>query len=213
MPEQTSKSKTAAKLREQQIIEAAREIFIAKGFASATTAEIAERAGVAEGTIYNYFASKRELFIAVIKDLIITPPLLDIIGKLDGKDITANFQSLLLDRLQLIDQRPLSQMPALMGEVMRDPELKALWKDSFLHPFLDQLSTMHRFMQASGTFQRMKTEVAVRVMAGMVLGFILIRLMEADDSPLDKMPQHEIAEEMARFISYGLLTRKEEEAS
>lgn len=46
-------------------MDAAREMFLEKGF-SATTAEIARRAGVSEGTLFKRFASKEELFGAAL---------------------------------------------------------------------------------------------------------------------------------------------------
>lgn len=46
----------------QNIIEAARVLFEQKGFAAATTREIAERAGVSEVTLFRHFANKRALF-------------------------------------------------------------------------------------------------------------------------------------------------------
>ena len=46
---------------------AARTVFKEKGYADASTAEIAERAGVVEGTIYRYFENKRDLLIKVLE--------------------------------------------------------------------------------------------------------------------------------------------------
>ena len=40
-----------------------------KGLVRATTKEIARAAGVSEGTIYNYFASKEELFLCTLNQL------------------------------------------------------------------------------------------------------------------------------------------------
>jgi AcrR family transcriptional regulator len=48
----------------QQLLEAATTVFSERGFARATTKEIAKVAGVAEGTIYRHFADKRDLFYA-----------------------------------------------------------------------------------------------------------------------------------------------------
>lgn len=44
-----------------KILEAALHLFQTKGFAQTTTKELASKAGIAEGTIYNYFASKEDL--------------------------------------------------------------------------------------------------------------------------------------------------------
>jgi len=53
--------------REAEILAAAREVFSQRGYAAAAVAEIADRAGVVEGTVYSYFESKRALLIAVMK--------------------------------------------------------------------------------------------------------------------------------------------------
>src|SRR2546430_14366674 len=47
-------------------MEAAAEVFAERGFEGATTAEIAQRAGVAEGTIFKRFRTKRDLLLAVV---------------------------------------------------------------------------------------------------------------------------------------------------
>ena len=51
--------------RKKEILDAAARIFAEKGYANATTREIAEAADMAEGTLYNYFGGKRELLLAV----------------------------------------------------------------------------------------------------------------------------------------------------
>ncbi|MEZ5895869.1 MAG: TetR/AcrR family transcriptional regulator [Parvularculaceae bacterium] len=52
--------------REEAIIDAAFDMFVARGFAKTTTAEIAGAAGVAEGTLYLYFNNKEGLARAVL---------------------------------------------------------------------------------------------------------------------------------------------------
>jgi AcrR family transcriptional regulator len=54
-----------AVIRDQTIIEAARHVFLARGI-RATSAEVAERAGVSEGSIFKRFRSKVELFEAAM---------------------------------------------------------------------------------------------------------------------------------------------------
>jgi AcrR family transcriptional regulator len=55
-------------LRITELLAAARTVFSEHGFQRATTAQIAEVAGVSEATVFTYFAGKRELCIQVIKD-------------------------------------------------------------------------------------------------------------------------------------------------
>ena len=48
--------------RRQAIIAAAQEAFNAHGYAATTVDEVAAKAGISKGSIYNYFRSKEELF-------------------------------------------------------------------------------------------------------------------------------------------------------
>jgi len=51
----------------QRLLRAALELFTANGFRATTTPEIAERAGVAEGTIYRHFSGKEQLLNEVYR--------------------------------------------------------------------------------------------------------------------------------------------------
>ena len=53
--------------KKHRIVEAAVRVFAQKGYASATVADIAVTAGIGKGTIYEYFASKEDLFFAVFE--------------------------------------------------------------------------------------------------------------------------------------------------
>ena len=54
--------------KRQQIIEGARRVFIDMGFDAASMNDITREAGVSKGTIYVYFASKEELFEAIVEE-------------------------------------------------------------------------------------------------------------------------------------------------
>jgi len=54
----TAETKAATR---QRIVEAAQRLFTTKGFAASTTRDLAEAAGVASGTLFNYFATKEAL--------------------------------------------------------------------------------------------------------------------------------------------------------
>jgi len=53
--------------REAEILEAARHVFARRGFAEASMEEIAQSAGVAKGTVYLYYDSKRDLYRAALR--------------------------------------------------------------------------------------------------------------------------------------------------
>lgn len=54
--------------RPQELIDAALDLFVEKGFAATRSEEVAARAGVSKGTLYLYFPSKEELLKAVIRE-------------------------------------------------------------------------------------------------------------------------------------------------
>lgn len=66
-PVRRQTSRLPRDLRVAALMTAARAVFKEKGYADALTSEIAERAGVAEGTIYRYFDSKRDLLIKMVE--------------------------------------------------------------------------------------------------------------------------------------------------
>ncbi len=54
--------------RPGELVTAARDLFVEKGFAATRAEEVAARAGVSKGTLFLYFQSKEDLFKAVITE-------------------------------------------------------------------------------------------------------------------------------------------------
>ncbi len=57
--------------RPGELLDAALDLFVEKGFAATRSEEVASRAGVSKGTLFLYFQSKEELFKAVVRENII----------------------------------------------------------------------------------------------------------------------------------------------
>jgi AcrR family transcriptional regulator len=62
-----TKQEVVSEYRCGEILAAARKVFARKGFSGATVDEIAEAANVAKGTVYLYFPSKREIYLAAFR--------------------------------------------------------------------------------------------------------------------------------------------------
>src|SRR5262245_42972073 len=58
----TAETKAATR---QRILEAARQLFAAKGFDASTTRDIADAAGIATGTLFNYFPTKEAVLASL----------------------------------------------------------------------------------------------------------------------------------------------------
>lgn len=59
--------------RPGELLEAALDLFVEKGFAATRSEEVAIRAGVSKGTLFLYFPSKEELFKAVVRENLARP--------------------------------------------------------------------------------------------------------------------------------------------
>jgi AcrR family transcriptional regulator len=54
--------------KRRQIVQGAREMFLARGFDAASMSDIARAAGVSKGTLYVYFENKEQLFQAIVHE-------------------------------------------------------------------------------------------------------------------------------------------------
>jgi AcrR family transcriptional regulator len=62
-----TKKDVVTEFRTAEILEAARKVFAKNGFSDATVDDIANAAGVAKGTVYLYYSSKRDVYFAALK--------------------------------------------------------------------------------------------------------------------------------------------------
>lgn len=68
--EALSRKEREKRTRQQEILKAARELFISRGFHETTLDEIARHAEFGKGTLYNYFANKDEIFLGIIEQAV-----------------------------------------------------------------------------------------------------------------------------------------------
>lgn len=64
----THKRERRKEARPGELLEAALDLFVEKGFAATRVEEVAQRAGVSKGTLFLYFPTKEELFKAVVRE-------------------------------------------------------------------------------------------------------------------------------------------------
>lgn len=67
--EDPARDSAACNAKRRQILDGAEAIFLESGYEGASMSQIACRAGVSKGTLYNHFENKAALFGAVIEDL------------------------------------------------------------------------------------------------------------------------------------------------
>jgi len=135
----THRSKRKAKPRWQrrkdarpaELVAAALEVFVEKGFAATKLADVARRAGVTKGTVYLYFDSKEALFKAVVRETIV-PVIAQ--GEALARSFTGSAREL-VERLvreywRLVGETALAGIPKLMmAEAATFPELTRFYYD------------------------------------------------------------------------------------
>jgi len=175
--------------RRQQILKAAATVFAAKGFDRATIADIARTAGIAEGSIYNYFTSKDDLLISILREAI-QPPV---------ESVSAMMQSASVDAL------PPEQMLTLMAQnlvttirqnahlfrilLSAVPVLSPRARDKYLHQVvfyvIQLLEDYFRRQIARGTLRAglAPTDLAT-AFVGMFVPFVLFReVLQIESAP------------------------------
>ncbi|MGC9356414.1 MAG: TetR/AcrR family transcriptional regulator [Anaerolineae bacterium] len=156
--------------RRQWIMDAAARVFSEKGYAQTTIREIAAQADMAEGTLYNYFSSKRDLLLAIAEESE-TPmqkALLEA-GKLEDRQAMIAMFEAAFD----VSESNLPFMRTLMAEACVD--------DNILHNYVaERLRRVSILLQefiadriAVGAFRPIDPEMGARLAMGMFAALIL----------------------------------------
>jgi AcrR family transcriptional regulator len=198
-----TKKDTITTQRQRQIIDAAFEVFSRKGFAEATTHEIAKEAGVAVGTIYKYFQNKRDLLVAVVTDTVITAPLLQILASRENVDDVTFIRSVISDRLNFgLDN--VGKIAPLLSEILRDDELSQRFADTVFRPNIGMVEKYLQTKSDSGIVRPLNAQITIRCIIGMIMGFILIYRIEGGKSPVNSIRRDELIDNMIEIILHGL---------
>lgn len=193
-------------LRRKQILDAALAVFSRKGYGEATIPDIAQEAGVAVGTMYNYYESKRDLLVSLVHNYVLTEPLKELFEQLAQEDERTSLQAIIENGLDW-GSDDLRGFLFVFTEVLRDPELGEQFAGQFLASVLQSLEKYVAERVSSGDFRRVDHKVAARALCGMILGFLLLRQLEGEHSPTRATPLPEMTAELADIILEGFQNR------
>jgi AcrR family transcriptional regulator len=204
------RKKQITEKRQEQILKTAMTVFSQKGYTAATIPEIARLAGVAAGTIYLYYPSKRELFVSVIKNTIITVPLLNLLGQIQKADFPTVFKRIIQNRLSFAEGDKMVQISSLMSEIQRDPELKTLFLSKMFRPIMDMMEGFYRMGMAEGQLNQYEPKVVVRAIGGMIIGLLILKSVEGEEGPLSQLSRDEVSDDVVRLVLYGLMAGEDQ---
>lgn len=149
--------------RPAELMAAALELFVSKGFAATRLDDVAAHAGVAKGTLYLYFDSKEALFKAVIQQGIV--PILDqdaeLISNFSGNSV-ALLQWLVLNWWERVSTTPLGKISRIiMSEAGNFPELADFYNHAVIIRGRDLLRQALNRGTASGEFRLLDMDVTI----------------------------------------------------
>jgi AcrR family transcriptional regulator len=189
------------------ILDAARALFAAKGYAGTSTREVAELAGVYEPMVYRRFGSKAELFEAAVLG-----PFNDVVSDYLAawesqveapatvEELTRQFVEPLYDLLSEHRGLVLALISAGIGaEADREPAIPGLPE------MIERLEPQIEIEAVRRPLPGLDVPATLRVSIGMVIGMaILDRWLHGADYELSR---ERIVEEMVRFCLYGVGAR------
>ena len=151
--------------RPEEIIAAALELFVERGYASTRLEDVAARAGVSKGTLYLYFANKEDLFKAVVRGNIL--PVLQ-----HGEVLVKNFsgssaelvRQLVRGWWELTGSSKIAGIPKLViAEAGNFPDLAKFYYDEVISRALTMFRGVLRRGTAAGEFREVDIDHLVHV--------------------------------------------------
>ena len=146
--------------RPQELVAAALDLFVARGYAATRLEDVASAAGVSKGTVYLYFANKEELFKAVVQENLL-PALAEgeaFINTFEGTS-EALLHEILMGWWELIGESPASGLTKLMmAESGNFPELAQYYNAEVIQRCDRLFARMLERGMARGEFREIDVE-------------------------------------------------------
>jgi AcrR family transcriptional regulator len=171
--------------RPEEIVAAALEVFVERGFAATKLEDVARRAGVTKGTIYLYFENKEALFKAVVRETIV-PVIAK--GEAIAQAFTGSardlFEKLVREYWRLVGETNLAGVPKLMmAEAGNFPVLgRFYYEEVAVRGQRLMASVLERGIKA-GEFRRVDVAVASKLAMAPLMHAVIARRAFASCMP------------------------------
>lgn len=192
--------------KQRRVLDAAIDVFSERGFSAASTSEIAKRAGVAAGTVFRFYRTKKDLLIGVVGPLFrrfVAPQFVASVRELfeaDYQDLDSFLRAVITDRMEFVRKHRRAVRIALQ-ETPLHPELRTLWNESVmteLEPLT--LETVAR-LQEQGLIRPLRRGVVARTILSGMAGFLMYRFLVLPDANWDEEAE---VEALVDVLSRGL---------
>ena len=203
---QKKRKERITKERRQQILDAAYTVFTGKGFDLSTTAEIARTAGIAEGTIYNYFDNKRDLFTELLKSHLLSDPIAGLMESPVAFDMNM-LPGIIESRLNVFFDNA-EVLLLLLSEIQRDPELHKQFIEKVTAPGIRLLKMFLDSKIEEGIVRQLNADIVARILPAIMIGLTILRIVEGNEGPLNAVPREEMVVELSNFNIRALLANE-----
>ncbi len=169
----------------EQILKAARELFLSQGYGAVSMDEVANRAGVSKATVYNHFNSKEQLFGAIFEHgrALIEESGLDLTAR-DAAEVEQTLHRLGQNFMRnLLSPDALAFYRMLMSEVWRFPELGPMFYTSKPCAARDRLAGFLERAAGRGLIEVDEPDLAAEQFFGMIRGLVHLRGLFGLDLP------------------------------
>jgi TetR/AcrR family transcriptional regulator len=161
--ERTEKRERRKEARPGELLAAALDLFVEKGFAATRAEEVAQRAGVSKGTLFLYFPSKEELFKAVVREHI-SGTIRDAFGEVQtysgsSTELVHYLMAQWWERYGKTKASGISKL--MMSESNNFPELATFYQQEVIIPGHQLIEKVIERGIASGEFRQVDVEYAV----------------------------------------------------
>ncbi len=195
--------------KEQKILLAAIEIFAEKGFSAATTSEIAKNAGVAEGTIFRYFKTKKDILRGILIQAInllslevVIKPFENILRNASTKDLRTVIKEVVKDRLLLVE-RIFPMARVVFTEAVFHEDIREVIYQNIITRAVAAADVFRQNMAERGLLRKeIDTESLVRCVLGNIAALILQRKLFGDKFVLKDL-ETEI-DRIVDIVLYGI---------
>lgn len=175
--------------RKNQILDAAAAVFAEKGFHSTTIRDIARYAGIADGTIYNYFENKSMLLLGIferMRETVVaeqTPLPVDM-------DAHSFIQVFLKQPLTGLKEDNFALFRIVLSEMMVNDELRTRYYQQILTPTLALAEAYLQMQVDQGKLHIADVKLTVRAISAMILGLMMEYILgdETLNAQWDQLP-------------------------
>ena len=196
--------------RRLQILRVAMRLFSQRGFGGTTTKEIALAAGVSEAMVFRHFATKKELYSAILDHKACLHDTMDpiqvVAEAIARKDDRAVFEGLALDSLNRHDSDPEFNR-LLLHSALEEHELAQMFWEKFVTRVYRILGGYIHERQRDGAIIEVEPLIIVRAFVGMVIHHSLNNNLWDQKRTLLKISNQVAAREFANILLRGVASR------